>query len=452
MIKDLKRYQIQLTPFQATKDWAVNNVDNDDLLLFESTGSDDGEPIDLEYIDYNPDSALNNYNCQIALEQQAADVISHRDGEQLTGPFYPDSDPTNIDGTYQRSVYSQIRTSFYNTYRNPTQIFGIENIDFERGKTKRRIAEKLRLFDVPRSVFGDKIIPSSVVIYDNSLDNDYTITDDGYGNLQAGTNLFSKQQEIGDFDNDFAGGYSSVCDDYFLSGIFTLTVVSGSAILNWTYTLNNQDYFSIQKSLTGTSGSYNSYSTTSGDLRTFTDTNVSGGFTYWYQVIAINTQETLSYSNTASITFTSPPAPTSSCKSSPFPAQLFSASLQTSLTYDLIPTASIRVIGDYFGPWTNGATLDDNEIGAWSDIGGSKFLYFSNVGGMNTTITSMTTSSGDFSISISQSNFPFVLLASSANEYSISVVQRLGAGVRSSSITMSHSDVSSPFLIYFSSL
>lgn len=318
MIKDLKRYQIQLTPFQSTKDWAVNNVDNDDLLVFESTGSDDGEPIDLEYIDYNPDSASNNYNCQIALEQQAADVISFRDGEQLTGPFYPDSDPTNIDGTYQRSVYSQIKTSFYNTYRNPVELFGIENIDFERGKTKRRIAEKLRLFYVPRSVFGDKIIPSSVTIYDNSLDNNYTITDDGYGNLQAGTNLFSKQQEIGDFNNDFAVGYSSVCDTYFSSstpptgspaptgsiptGPIVLTVISGSAILDWTYASTTQDYFAIQKSLT--TASYSDYSTVIGSLRTYTDVNVSVGNTYWYRVAAVNTIGTSSFSNTASITFT----------------------------------------------------------------------------------------------------------------------------------------------------
>ena len=284
------------------------------------------------------------------------------------------------------------------------------------------------------------------------MDNDYTITDDGYGNLQAGTNLFSKQQEIGDFDNDFAGGYSSVCDDYFLSGIFTLTVVSGSAILNWTYTLNNQDYFSIQKSLTGTSGSYNSYSTTSGDLRTFTDTNVSSGFTYWYQVIAINTQETLSYSNTASITFTSPPAPTSSCKSSPFPAQLFSASLQTNLTYDLIPTASIYVYGEYFPTLLpNGATIDDVVMDPWSNSGSSKTLWFKNTGLVDTTLTSFSTSSTDFTASVSSSNLPFVLSASSANHYELALTQKLGTGSRSATLTLVHTDVSSPFVITLSS-
>jgi hypothetical protein len=217
MFKELKRYQVRLTPFQAVKDWALNNTENADLLLFDSTGSDDGELIDLEYIDWG-DGNITPYtssHCEIALEQQPADQAGYREGESLIGPFYSDVDPVNIDGTYQRSVYSQVRTSFYNNYRDPTKLFGMENMDFENSKTKRRLATKLRMFDIPRHVFGDKIIPETVVIRDTSLDNDYTIEDDGYGNLTARQNLFSKQQEIGYFTNEFDSVVtSSVCDSY----------------------------------------------------------------------------------------------------------------------------------------------------------------------------------------------------------------------------------------------
>ena len=151
MFKDLKRYQVQLTPFQAVKNWALNNTENDSLLLFESTGSDDGEPIDLEYIDWGSgySTPYTSSECEIALEQQDADQAHYREGKEVSGPFYPDTDPINVDGTYQRSVYSQVRTSFYNTYRNPTQLFGMENIDFESSRTKRRLAAKLRMFDIP---------------------------------------------------------------------------------------------------------------------------------------------------------------------------------------------------------------------------------------------------------------------------------------------------------------
>jgi hypothetical protein len=229
MFKDLKRYQVRLTPFQATKNCALNNTENDSLLLFESTGSDDGEPIDLEYIDWGTGGSTPNTSseCEVALEQQDANQAGYREGKSVTGPFYPDTDPVNVDGTYQRSVYSQVRTSFYNTYRDPTKLFGMENVDFERGKTKRRLAAKLRMFDIPRHVFGDKIIPSTVVIRDTSLDNDYTIEDDGYGNLTARQNLFSKQQEIGDFTNEFLVGTEHTCDDYLM---LTSSAISG---LNW---------------------------------------------------------------------------------------------------------------------------------------------------------------------------------------------------------------------------
>lgn len=217
MLKEFKRYQIQTIPFQAVKSWGLNNTQNDDLLLFESTGSDDGEPIDIEYVDFGSpgDTPTTASHCEIALEQQDADRATYREGLLLVGPFYPDTDPVNVDGTYQRSVYSQVRTSFYNDYRDPTKLFGMENIDFENARTKRRLAEKLRMFDIPRLVFGDKIIPNTVQIYDTSLDNDYTIEDDGYGNLYARRNLFSKQQEIGDFTNEFNESVSSsFCDSY----------------------------------------------------------------------------------------------------------------------------------------------------------------------------------------------------------------------------------------------
>jgi len=217
MVKSLKRYQVQITPFEAAKNWALNNVDNNDLLLFESTGSDDGEPLDLEFIDYGDGvtTPFTSSECEIALEQQPDDKVGFRDGMNIVGSFYSDTDPVNVDGTYKRTVYCQVRTTFYNDYRNVTQLWGVENIDFENSKTKRRLTDKLRMYDIPRSVYGDKIVPNSVKIYDTSLDNDYIIADDGNGNLFAEKNLFSKQQELGDFANEFQTGSNDDCCVYF---------------------------------------------------------------------------------------------------------------------------------------------------------------------------------------------------------------------------------------------
>ena len=211
MIKSLKKYQVQLTPFEATKNWTLNNINNDNLLLTE-----DDYPIALEFIDYSSGYPVDNTSCDIALEQQGTDLATIEEGLKVTGPFYPNIDPSNVDGTYKRTIYYQIRTMFYNTYFNPTKMWGLENIDFELSKTKRLLTDQFRLFDIPRIVFGDKMTPKSIVMSDNTLDNIYTITDDGNGNLFAGMNLFSHQQELGEYRNEFISNISSnLCDSYF---------------------------------------------------------------------------------------------------------------------------------------------------------------------------------------------------------------------------------------------
>ncbi len=214
MIKDLKRYQIKLTPFQATKNWELDNVSNKEVLLLEQTASDGSDiALALEFYDYGDgsDYPTTGSNCDIAIEQQDSDKISYKEGQKIIGTFYADKDPINQDGTYKRSVYHQYKTLFYNDYRNPSTIWGIENIDFELSKTKRHLSDFIQIFDVPSIVYGDKIIPKSVFMVDRSLDDNYTIADDGYGNLIAGTNLFSRKQEIGTFGNVFVDGTDDHC-------------------------------------------------------------------------------------------------------------------------------------------------------------------------------------------------------------------------------------------------
>ena len=215
MIKLLKRYEICMTPFEATKNWAINNTHNDNILLYESSSSDDGVPYALEFVDYGSGFPALNSKCNIALEQQDDDLAILELGLNVIGIFYPELDPKNIDGTYKRSIYHQIKTMFYNMYFDPTKIWGIENIDFPLSKTKRILSDEFHLLDIPRNVFGDKIIPESVTAIDNTTDNEYIITDDGNGNLVAKSNLFSHQQEIREHSNNFTLGFSDYCNDYF---------------------------------------------------------------------------------------------------------------------------------------------------------------------------------------------------------------------------------------------
>jgi len=243
MLKPLHKNDTQISPFVATVDWNLSNTFNNWTVLTEHSG---GLPIALEYVDYTPDTAFTNSTCNVALEQQPGDLVAFREGEKTTGLFYPDTDPANTDGTYKRMVFSQVQNMFYNNFRDPTKIWGLEYLDFENSQTKRFLSDKFDLYDVPTAVFGEKIIPSSVVIYNRSLDNDYTIQDDGKGNLFAMSNLFSHQQEVGDFTNEFVSGSSGVCNEYLLiTGSATIPTASAlmvsllaaygfTASLSWT--------------------------------------------------------------------------------------------------------------------------------------------------------------------------------------------------------------------------
>ena len=90
------------------------------------------------------------------------------------------------------------------------------------------------MFSIPQLVFGDKIKPKSVQFYDNLFDDNVVITDDGYQNLIAGTNLFSKVQEVRYFpsgSNQILQGMASyVCPMY--SGSIQNYVVEPLAKMN----------------------------------------------------------------------------------------------------------------------------------------------------------------------------------------------------------------------------
>jgi hypothetical protein len=136
-------------------------------------------------------------------------MVSYQEGLSGSGHFYPSSEPINNDGTYKRLVYSQINAMFYNNYNNPLQLLGVENIDLNLGGTYRALQDRLRVFTVPRIVFGERVIEGSMQLNDTIMDDNVTITDDGNQNLVAGNYLFSKIQTLGLVPNNILPGTSS---------------------------------------------------------------------------------------------------------------------------------------------------------------------------------------------------------------------------------------------------
>lgn len=207
MIKRIGQQNLLTTPFVTTKEWTLANVHNDDLLLVEQSSSIGVEiPVALDYIDYYGTYPFLNRECNIALEQQTEDEAVYREGEKRTGTFYPDSEPKNTDGTYKRLIYFQNKQAFYNNWRNPIELFGLENIDLQLSNTERYLSDFFREFVIPKEIVGDRLTEGSVRLYDQTLDDNVDIFDDSYGNLVATKNLFSKIQEVRKLWNEIYSG------------------------------------------------------------------------------------------------------------------------------------------------------------------------------------------------------------------------------------------------------
>ena len=206
MLKQLKKTDVTTSPFRATKARELFNVQNPDQVILEQDSASvviPDTPIALDYVDYITGTPLLNRDCDIALEQQTEDLAIYEEG--ISGSlktFNSASAETNLNtGTYKELLY--------NNYRNPTEIFGMENVDFQLNKTNLYLADKFRMFTIPRLVMGDKIAPGSVQFQDTSFDDNVDVRDDSNGNLTAGTNLFSKIQEVRVLGNLIAPGSAS---------------------------------------------------------------------------------------------------------------------------------------------------------------------------------------------------------------------------------------------------
>jgi len=212
MIKQLGKHDRLISPFVAAKQWALSNVDPQEVVLMETTGSE--EPVALEFTDYTDGPPFVNRLCNIALEQQSGDLAIPEAGVSGSGHFIPDLEPTNQKtNSYKRLIYDQIQKAFYNDYRNPLQIFGIDNIDFPLSQTDRFIGNEFLMFSIPRNIFGDRLAETTIRMYDANFNDNLVIQDDGDGNLIAGTNLFSKVQEVRVFGNILNTGSVVSCAD-----------------------------------------------------------------------------------------------------------------------------------------------------------------------------------------------------------------------------------------------
>lgn len=203
MLKSLNRDDIQVTPFVAKKKWNPQNIDNDDLILWMSASLSGS--ISHIYIDYGDGltSPYLNSSCALALQQQENNInIIYEQGTYISGTFFQkdsnyyesDLNPLNIDGSYKRLVYDVYKNLFYNSYENPVQLLGVENINLSG--SRRNLTDIIDVFTLTKEQYGEKIVPKSVKIIDSQLNEQYTIVDDGQTHLLITGSYFINFQEL----------------------------------------------------------------------------------------------------------------------------------------------------------------------------------------------------------------------------------------------------------------
>lgn len=232
MIKQIGNYSKVVSPFTAIKAWNLYNIENETAILLDSD-----DFLAFDYVDYSGTPLLNR-DCNIALEQQEQDDAQYEEGISGSGYFDPETDAKNPSGTSKRLLHDQVARAFYNTYRNPLQIFGMNNIDLPLDQTNRTLGNQFLLFSIPRNIMGDRLVAGTIQMYDTSLDDNIRIVDDKVGNLNAGTNLFSRVQEVRRFGNTILEGSSS----------YTCPVYSGSFVWetwgeNWEILFNSWESY-----------------------------------------------------------------------------------------------------------------------------------------------------------------------------------------------------------------
>jgi hypothetical protein len=131
---------------------------------------------------------------------------------------------------------------------------------------KRFLCNTFRIFRLKQQNFGERIAAGSVEFFDNTFDDNYTVTDDSQGNLHAWPNLFSKVQEVRHIENDIRDGTAGYdCPlpltgspeaPTLLTGSLTSSLSASTFLLpvltslSWSYGTTNEDGFNLYKSMT----------------------------------------------------------------------------------------------------------------------------------------------------------------------------------------------------------
>ena len=154
-------------------------------------------------------------------------------GMEISGTFYdvtnkrynPNKEPLNWDNSYQRLIFNTYKHLFYNYVDQPEYLFGVEHEnDGDSGEYEdRTIRERLTVLKIPQPLFGETIVPSTLVINDRSNENfEINLTDDGFTNIvYATSSTFSTGSNLGTVFSDVGELNSWINPDVSLTDYYS---------------------------------------------------------------------------------------------------------------------------------------------------------------------------------------------------------------------------------------
>ena len=194
----ISEYVSSSVAFFSVKNLATEFIDYGDgwqLNCSSASFSSSKIPYNGPVYGFNPaqDVPTLNSSCNLCLEQSEDNFITIENGVSVDADikFNPNDEPQNLNDTFMRITYNQIKNLFYNDSGDPTKLLGLENFDLIFDSKNRVIYNTLKVVTIPQAYFGDAIVKNSVEILDNTGDQPYTIVDDGNGNLHTKDKVFS---------------------------------------------------------------------------------------------------------------------------------------------------------------------------------------------------------------------------------------------------------------------
>ena len=125
----------------------------------------------------------NSSSYVLGLQQSDDDIININEGIYVNPNkmFIPQNEYQNSDGSYKRIIYNQIKNLFYNQL-DSTNVMDTKN---------KIVYDKLKVVSMAQPFYGEQILENTVEINEKNGVIDYTIVDDGNGNLYVKDRMFS---------------------------------------------------------------------------------------------------------------------------------------------------------------------------------------------------------------------------------------------------------------------